>query len=104
MKPFTPAPAGTSSIAATTSSGLRAAIRQQPTGSHQLRLFNAGPNTAFWTFGDGAVSATTADIPLPAGAIEVVTLSNPSGAPTSHVSAITASGTATLYLTTGQGL
>lgn len=104
MKPFTPASAGTSSIAVTTSSGLRVAIKQQPTGSHQVRLFNAGPNTCFWSFGDAAATATTSDIPLPSGAIEVITLSNPSNAPTTHISAIAASGTATLYVTTGQGL
>lgn len=104
MKPFTPAIAGTSSIAVTTSTGLRAAIKQQPTGSHQLRLYNAGPSTVFWAFGDAAATASTSDIPLPSGAIEVITLSNPSNAPVTHVSAITASGTATFYLTTGQGL
>jgi hypothetical protein len=103
MKPFTPAPAATASIAVTTSNA-RAAIKQQPTGAHQLRLFNAGTATAFWTFGDGAVTAATTDIPLPSGAIEVVTIPNATNAPTTHIAAIAASGTATLYLTTGQGL
>ena len=103
MKPFTPAPGATASISATTTSA-RAAILQRPTGAHQLRLFNPGPSTVFWTYGDGAVTAATTDVPLPAGAIEVVTLSNPASAPVTHVAAITASGTATLYVTTGQGL
>ena len=103
MKPFTPAPAATASISATTTSA-RTAIKQQPTGSHQLRLFNAGTATVFWTFGDGAVTAALTDVPLPSGAIEVVTLPNATNAPTTHIAAITAAGTATLHLTTGQGL
>lgn len=103
MKPFAPASAGTSSISVTTTSA-RAAVKQQPTGAHQLRLFNAGTATVFWAFGDGTAVATTGDMPLPAGAIEVLTLPNASNAPTTHVAAITASGTATLYMTTGQGL
>jgi len=50
------------------------------------------------------VSAAVTDIPLPSGAIEVVTLTNTNGGAATHVAAIAASGTATLYLTTGQGL
>lgn len=103
MKPFTPADDATSSIAATTSTN-NAAIRQQPTGAHQLRLFNLGPSAVFWALGPAGVTAALTDIPLPVGAIEVITVPNASAAPLTHVAAITASGTASLYLTTGQGL
>lgn len=103
MKPFTPVDDATASISATTSSA-RAAIRLQPTGAHQARLYNAGSATVFWAAGDGAVTAAATDVPLPSGAIEVVTILNASASPATHVAAITASGTATLYITTGQGL
>lgn len=103
MKPFTPADDATASIAASVSTA-STAIKQQPTGAHQLRLFNAGSATVFWAAGNAAVTAALTDIPLPAGAIEVVTLPNATASPTTHVAAVTASGTATLYLSTGQGL
>ena len=102
MKPFTPLDDATASIPATTTSA-RAAIARQPMGAHQLRLYNGGTATVFWAAGDGTVTAAATDIPLPAGAIEVVTLSNGGAAGASHIAAVTASGTASLYLTTGQG-
>lgn len=103
MKPFTPADDATSSVAATASTS-NAAIRQQPTGAHQLRLFNLGPSTVFWALGPTGVTAAVTDVPLPVGAIEVITVPHAGVAPLTHVAAITQSGTATLYLTTGQGL
>lgn len=104
MKPFTPADDATSSINVTTSSN-SAPIRLQPTGAHQLRLFNLGPSVVFWALGPtGVTAAAAADIPLPVGAIEVITVPNTGASPLTHVAAIAQSGTATLYLTTGQGL
>ncbi|MFZ5720311.1 MAG: hypothetical protein ACOY5Y_12725 [Pseudomonadota bacterium] len=103
MKPFIPVDDATATISATTSSA-SAAIKAQPTGAHQLRLFNAGSATVFWAAGAAAVTAATSDIPLPAGAIEVITLPNGTVGPATHIAAITESGTATLYVTTGQGL
>lgn len=103
MKPFTPADDATSSIAVTTSTA-NGPIRLQPTGAHQLRLFNLGPSVVFWALGPTGVTAATTDIPLPVGAIEVVTVPNAGAAPLTHVAAITQSGTATLYVSTGQGL
>lgn len=103
MKPFTPIDDATSSISAATSTS-NTAIRQQPTGAHQLRLFNLGPSVVFWAIGPAGVTAALTDVPLPVGAIEVITVPNAGAAPLTHVAAITQSGTATLYLTTGQGL
>ena len=103
MKPFTPVDDATASVAATTTSD-RAALKQQPTGGHQLRLYNAGASTVFWAVGNSAVTAALTDIPLPSGAIEVVTLANGTSGAATHVAAITQAGTATLYATTGQGL
>jgi hypothetical protein len=103
MKPFTPVDDATASIAVTTSSA-NAAIKQQPTGAHQVRLFNAGPTTVFWAAGPAGVSAALTDVPLPSGAIEVVTLANATNNVNTHIAAIAASGAPTLYITTGQGL
>ncbi|ODT85696.1 hypothetical protein [Phenylobacterium sp. SCN 70-31] len=103
MKPFTPADDATASIAATTLTA-NAAIKQQPTGAHQIRLYNAGASTVFWALGPSGVTAALTDIPLPAGAIEVITLANGVANPATHVAAITASGSATLYVSTGLGL
>jgi hypothetical protein len=104
MKPFTPVDDATASIAATTSGADRVAIKQQPTGTHQVRLFNAGAATVFWAAGNASVTAALTDVPLPSGAIEVITLANATSGAATHVAAVTASGTATLYVTTGQGL
>lgn len=104
MKPFSPLDDATASITASTGGADRAAIKQQPTGSHQLRLYNAGAATVFWAAGNASVTAALTDIPLPAGALEVVTLANPTNNPATHVAAVTSSGTAVLYVTTGQGI
>jgi hypothetical protein len=103
MKPFTPLDDATASIAATTASA-NAALKQQATGAHQLRLFNAGTTPVFWAVGAAGVTAALTDIPLPGGAIEVVTLANGTSGGATHIAAITQAGTATLYATTGQGL
>ena len=103
MKPFTPADDATASISATTSS-LNTPIKQQPSGAHHLRLYNSGASTVFWAVGPAGVQAALTDIPLPPGAIEVVTLANAGAQPITHIAAITAAGAATLYATTGQGV
>jgi hypothetical protein len=65
------------------------------------RLHNAGTALTFIEFGvgSGTVATTTASIPLPAGATEVIRV--PYGA--TYMAAITASGTATIYATVGTG-
>jgi hypothetical protein len=95
--PFRPQAANTASLAVTTSSD-RVAITGNPT---QVRLRTNGADAvAFITFGDSTVTAATATgIPLGPGAIEVFSV--PLNA--THIAAITASGTATLYVTPGEG-
>lgn len=66
-----------------------------------VRVFNAGTATIFLAFGTSSsvAATTTAGIPIPSGMREVYTLP-----PTiTHAAAITASSTATVYFTTGQG-
>jgi hypothetical protein len=102
MQPFRFVPAATASVSVTTSTA-SAALKGAPSGSFQLRLHNTGTSTVFYNIGSSAVTAAVTDVPLPSGAVEVITIQNPGNSPETHVAAITASGTATLYATTGAG-
>jgi len=92
--PFTPS-ATTQSIAATTTSASATVIANQPC----VRVYNVGPSIAFVRFTAGASTALVTDMPVAAGAIELFTKGD-----ADTVSAITASGTATIYLTVGEGV
>lgn len=93
-KAFTPsAPTVTLSVT-TTSSGASGISSELPT----LELNNAGASTAFVRWGVGAQTATTADYPILPGHCKLVN----TGVAT-HVAAITATGTTTLYCTPGVG-
>lgn len=101
MRPFKPNHAGTVSLAATTTSSNVALLGVGAGSEYQLRIFNAGPATAFIARGDAnTVTATTGGYPVPPGAIEVITCP----ASIAYVAAICASGSATLYLSTGEGV
>lgn len=83
----------TATLAAGTSS---ASVAVDP-GAATVRLHNAGPATVFVRWGG---AASLADLPLPPGIVEV--LSRPPGA--TALAGVTASGAATLYVTSGEGL
>lgn len=89
-------------LQATTSSGDRVALPARGAGA-QMLVYNDSAQLAFLAFGDAAVVATggttAPDIPVPPGAM--LTLTRPPVA--SHVSGITNSGTAALYLAAGEG-
>jgi hypothetical protein len=86
---------------ATVSLAVSAASARVALPARSIRLHNSSEVTMFIAFGDSAVSATVAaGMPIPAGGVEVFDVP---GGPT-HVAAITASGTGTLYVTPGQGL
>lgn len=94
--PFTPA--GTVTVAATAASA-SAALPNADT-QHTVRIVSdAGGSLAFIKFGDASVVATVNDTPVMPGAIELFRKS----AAQTHIAAITASGTATIYATTGDG-
>lgn len=101
MKPFTPGAVTAKVTAATTSAEGKVA---DGVGIKQLRLHNAGTVTAFLAFGkDNTVDATlAAAMPLPSGAVEVISFQPDGNA--IWLSAITASGTADIYVTPGQGI
>lgn len=65
----------------------------------QVRLVNSGTVIVFVAFGGSTIDATTAGIPLLPGTAEVFTLTSDQ----TNIAGITASGTATLYATTGRG-
>jgi hypothetical protein len=98
--PFTPLGASVS-LAVTTTTGSVALTAVGDQGGMEVRLYNAGSATVFVNFGISTVVATTAaGFPLPSGAIEIFTV----GPAVTHVAALTASGTATLYATSGRGI
>lgn len=99
MTPFTPT-GSTVNLAVTGSTGA-VALGTLGQGGSTVRIYNAGAATVFINFGISTVEAATAtSIPVPAGAIEVYSV----GPSVTHVAGITASGTATLYATLGQGI
>jgi hypothetical protein len=92
---FAPNTSDTAAISATTNSASAAL-----TGSgNSVRVFVTGTGQAFIQFGDSNVTATTSKMPV-AAAIESFGL--PDGV--THIAAITASGTATVYATRGKGI
>lgn len=95
LKTFAPTGALTVPLAATTTSTSATLDRY----SNAVRVYNAGPNTAFIRFTNGASTAVVTDIPFPAGGIETFTV-----ATADTVSAICIAGTASMYFTNGEGL
>lgn len=97
MRPFTPNSAGTVNLSASTSSGT---VSLGAKGD-QLRLYNSGTVTVFYEVGAAGVSASASTaVPLPSGAVEVISISEAH----TTLAAITASSTATIYATRGNGL
>jgi len=95
--PFMPTGARVDLSATTTTS--RIALPINDYGS--LRVSNASGVTVYLRFGDASVTATTAaGLDLLPGTVE--TLRVPAGA--THLAGITASGTATVGVTPGQGV
>jgi hypothetical protein len=98
--PFT-ALGATVNLAVTTTTGSVALTAVGSQGGMEVRLYNAGTATVFVNFGISTVAATAAaGFPLPAGAIEIFSV----GPGVTHVAAITAASTATLYATSGRGI
>lgn len=103
MQPFHPVDNATAAISASTTTA-SAEVKKRPDGAYQIRIHNAASALAFYRIGDSAVEAASSDVPLPAGAVEVVTVQNNDADPETHVAAILASGTGSVYVTTGAGL
>ena len=96
MNPFRGAPGETVNISVTTSSARAQVSAFAAPGEY--RIVNDGAVAVFFREGDsGVVASITTDMRIPAGALEVLTFGS------THVAAITASGTATLAITPGDG-
>lgn len=99
VQPFTPNFSKTKTISATSSSSSITLDSTDLVGNNVMRIANAGTATAFVRWGTGAQTALTSDMPVLSGTIEVFT-KDPT---TTVVAAITASSTATVYVTCGEG-
>lgn len=95
--PFAPKAGATQTLAVGPTPNV-AAVNPGPGRCRRLRLFNAGPAMVFveLTGAEGAVSPETG-MPLAAGASDVFTI------PGSSIATVTASGSAILYATPGEG-
>lgn len=87
-------PAGPTTTLAATTTTSRVALP-----SRNIRIYNGGSNPVFVRFGDSTVTAAAANaMPLPAGGVEVF-----NHADATHLAAIYASGSGTVYITPGEG-
>jgi hypothetical protein len=94
--PFQPGgPTVTLAVTATT-----AKVQVQPSGNNKsIRVFNSGTVPVFIACGDSAITATTAaGMPIAPGTVEII------GCTVTHIAGIAASGTASVYLTPGNGM
>ncbi len=98
MELFTPYGTDTTavSVSGTTASG---ALNLPSSVPSSVRVYNSTAVTVFIQFGISTVTATTAKMPIPAGAVEVFEI----GTGVTHIAGITAGTTGTLYATTGRG-
>lgn len=77
----------------------RVQIQTAVPGTPNARVYNSGAVAVFIECGDVTVVATTtASLPIAPGTVEVI------GCQKTYVAGITASGTATVYLTPGSGI
>jgi hypothetical protein len=105
LEPFHWLEGATVSIAAAQAGTDRVALTKMPTGHAQIRVYNASTSAIFIRKGtDATVTAALTDMPIAPGATEVLTLANNPSSPITHIAAISASGTNTLYITTGSGI
>lgn len=94
---FKPLPGQTKTISATASSSSVQFLTQGK--GRSIRIFNAGSATTFVRLGKGSATALVADdMPIPSGAIEVFDFGL-----YDTIAGITASSTATVYVTLGEG-
>jgi len=93
------APGGNTVTLAVTGTTARVQIQTAANNRH-LRVYNAGAVAVFIACGDVAVTAATATaMPIAPGSVEII-----GGCAQTYVAGITASGTATVYLTPGAGI
>lgn len=104
MQPFAALSGATKSVSGSTTSGSVAFdATTWGAGGVDVLVTNGGTVLAFVDFGDSNVTASSADTPIPGGGQRVIRVKNAPASPVTHAAAITASGTATIYFTPGDG-
>jgi 2-methylaconitate cis-trans-isomerase PrpF len=98
------APGDTAILAATTATARVQIPNHNGAGERQVRLYNAGSATVFVKIGGSTVNAAVTDYPIPAGYVEVISVPGTVPPADRYIAAIMASGSASLYVTTGDGL
>lgn len=99
------APQATTTQALTTSASTAKLLAGQPkSGAFQVRVYNDGTTLAYIAFGTSSVAAAVTDIPIPPGIPCGFTISNPAKGGAVYFSGIMASSTATMTVTTGDGI
>ncbi len=91
---------GATVLKAITGTTSRIALGKGANDKNSVRLYNSGAVTIFVVEGDVTVEAAVTDLPIPPGMVEVFTAAKT----TTHIAGITASGSGTLYCTTGDGV
>jgi len=95
-------PGGTLTVAAsavTANGQLVTNVANSPQNRRDVLLYNPPTNSlAFFKFGDSTVTATTSDTPLPPGAYAIF-----HAADATYIAVILASGTGSIYATSGFG-
>lgn len=100
MSPFTPKPAGTVNI--DVGAGSANVLVSATPGVRQIRVMNNGTATAWVELGKSGVTASaTTGFPVPAGAIEVLTVKVDGPI---YAAAIAAAATGKIYFTPGSGV
>jgi len=69
-----------------------------PAGCAAVRVYNAGPNTAYLAAGDTSIAALTSNVPIPPGLVEVFGVAG-----MKKLAGITLTGTAALSISAGWG-
>lgn len=99
-QPFVPTPNATVNISVSATS--QSVLLGSPT---QVRVMNDGTATVWIAFGASSVTTTaTTGFPVPAGAIEVLTVPYPLGSAPIYAAAIAAAASGKVYFTPGAGI
>lgn len=96
LRSYTPGQTVSITVAAT-SSRVKLIDTSSPT---QVRVMNDGTATVWLAFGGSTVAATASGLPVPAGAVEVLTIPQEA----THVAAIAAGSSGIVYFTVGMGI
>lgn len=100
INPFAPRKDQTKTLSAgTTTANVQVLDNATSSSNWNAYIYNAGTVAAYISWGGASVTASTSNgLPIPPGTFQVLTLNG------AYIAAITASGTATLYITEGSGI